>query len=152
MSLGKERNSSAGINFPCEPSFQRGVSACESGYDRVPFILMIKTNDVLPTISFSLMDNNSLSWITSYFLLLAIFILIYSKCRFRFFFPALMLRYGTLKHSGVICMLELCHGILTERHACARWHYDCADILDINVVHAVLHHNITRRNGSFWSA
>lgn len=54
-------------------------------------------------------------------------------------------------NSPVICMLKLCRGILMERHARVRWHYDCADILDINVVHAVLHHNITCANVAFWS-
>lgn len=40
-----------------------------------------------------------------------------------------------------VCMVSVWH--LAERYACAAWHYDSLDILDLNVVHAVLHHNMS---------
>lgn len=40
-----------------------------------------------------------------------------------------------------VCKVSVWH--LGERYACAAWHYDSLDILDLNVAHAVLHHNMS---------
>lgn len=39
-----------------------------------------------------------------------------------------------------VCKVSVWH--LGERYACAAWHYDSFDILDLNVAHTVLHHNM----------
>lgn len=39
-----------------------------------------------------------------------------------------------------VCMVSIWH--LAERYACAAWPNDSIDILDLNVAHAVLHHNV----------
>lgn len=40
-----------------------------------------------------------------------------------------------------VCKVPVWH--LAERYACAAWHYDSLDISDLNVAHAVLHHNMS---------